>query len=206
MWGWFSRPLLGTWPTTQACALTGHQSSKTSVHRLALSPLSPTSQGRNKSFLGKAIFSKTLRLTQQLLKGRGCWHLGEDGEQVTAPLHVNSGMCRVGVLERTSETELLLSNDSALYQDRGSLLLCHYMDTSPSAPWLTWRCLGTVTWQPQSQGWACCRLLCPSMPPSSWLCAVPVSLNLALEVPSLALQIWSHFFPTANSCCITGVN
>ena len=38
-------PLLGTWPTTQACALTGNQTSNTSVCRPALNPLSHTSQG-----------------------------------------------------------------------------------------------------------------------------------------------------------------
>ena len=38
-------PLLGTWPTTQACALTGNGTSDPSVHRPALNPLSHTSQG-----------------------------------------------------------------------------------------------------------------------------------------------------------------
>ena len=37
--------LLGTWPTTQTCALTGNRTSNPSVHRLALNPLSHTSQG-----------------------------------------------------------------------------------------------------------------------------------------------------------------
>ena len=41
------RPLLGTWPATQACVLTGNQTSDPLVHRLALNPLSHTSQGRN---------------------------------------------------------------------------------------------------------------------------------------------------------------
>ena len=40
-------PLQGTWPTTQACALTGNGTSNPLVHRLALSPLSHTSQGPN---------------------------------------------------------------------------------------------------------------------------------------------------------------
>ena len=41
-------PLLGTWPTTQACALTGNGdcTSDLSVCRLALNPLSHTSQGQ----------------------------------------------------------------------------------------------------------------------------------------------------------------
>ena len=39
------RPLLGTWPATQACALTGNQTGDPLVHRPALNPLSLTSQG-----------------------------------------------------------------------------------------------------------------------------------------------------------------
>ena len=39
-------PQLGTWPTTQACALTGNRNGDLSVHRLALNPLSHTSQGQ----------------------------------------------------------------------------------------------------------------------------------------------------------------
>ena len=38
-------PLLETWPTTQACALTGTRTSDPMVHRPALNPLSHTSQG-----------------------------------------------------------------------------------------------------------------------------------------------------------------
>ena len=38
-------PLLGSWPTTQACALTWNQTGNPVVHRLAFSPLSHTSQG-----------------------------------------------------------------------------------------------------------------------------------------------------------------
>ena len=39
-------PLLGAWPTTQACALTGNETSDTLVHSLALNPLSHTGQGK----------------------------------------------------------------------------------------------------------------------------------------------------------------
>ena len=39
------RPQLGIWPTIQACALTGNQTNDPLVHRLALNPLSYTSQG-----------------------------------------------------------------------------------------------------------------------------------------------------------------
>ena len=40
-----ARPQLGTWPTTQACALTGNLTSDLPVCRLALNPLSHSSQG-----------------------------------------------------------------------------------------------------------------------------------------------------------------
>ena len=45
MWLPVTRPLLGTWPSTQACALTGNQTGDPLVHRLALNPLSHISQG-----------------------------------------------------------------------------------------------------------------------------------------------------------------
>ena len=38
-------PLLETWPTTQACALTGNQTGNPSVCSLVLNPVSYTSQG-----------------------------------------------------------------------------------------------------------------------------------------------------------------
>ena len=38
-------PLLGTWPPTQACALTGNRTGDPLVRRLALNPLNYTSQG-----------------------------------------------------------------------------------------------------------------------------------------------------------------
>ena len=40
-----SAPLLGTWPTTQACTLTGNQTSDPLLRSLALNPLSHASQG-----------------------------------------------------------------------------------------------------------------------------------------------------------------
>ena len=40
-------PQLGIWPATQACALTGDQTSHPLVHRPMLNPLSYTSQGLN---------------------------------------------------------------------------------------------------------------------------------------------------------------
>ena len=45
-------PLLGTWPTTQACALTGNRTCNPLVHRLAFNPLSHTSQGEFLIFEG----------------------------------------------------------------------------------------------------------------------------------------------------------
>ena len=44
-WLPLARPLLETWPTTQACALTGNRTINLLFHRLALSPLRHTSQG-----------------------------------------------------------------------------------------------------------------------------------------------------------------
>ena len=43
--------LLGTWPATQACALTGNQTGDPLVHKPALNPLSYTSQGPSFLFL-----------------------------------------------------------------------------------------------------------------------------------------------------------
>ena len=43
-------PLLGTWPTTQACTLTGNQTGDPLVHRSVLNPLSYTSQGSTYSY------------------------------------------------------------------------------------------------------------------------------------------------------------
>ena len=57
VWLPLTRPLLGTWPTTQACALTGNRTSDLLFHRPALNPLSHTSQG------DVTIFKCTI-----------CWH------------------------------------------------------------------------------------------------------------------------------------
>ena len=45
VWLPLKHPLLGTWPTTQACALTGNGTGDTVVGRPALNPLRHTSQG-----------------------------------------------------------------------------------------------------------------------------------------------------------------
>ena len=45
VWLPLMHPLLGTWPTTQACALTGNRTSDPLLYRLVLNPLSHTSHG-----------------------------------------------------------------------------------------------------------------------------------------------------------------
>ena len=45
VWLFLENPQLQTWPATQACAVTGNPTSDPLVLRLALSPLSHTSQG-----------------------------------------------------------------------------------------------------------------------------------------------------------------
>ena len=45
VWLLSMHPLLGSWPATQACALTGSQTSDPLVYRPAHNPLSHTSQG-----------------------------------------------------------------------------------------------------------------------------------------------------------------
>ena len=59
MWLLLTHPLLGTWPTTQACALIGNRTSNRLVCRLELNLLSHTSQGPlflKNSFAGYRIF------------------------------------------------------------------------------------------------------------------------------------------------------
>ena len=45
VWLPLAHPLLGTWPATKACAMTGNRTSYLSVCRPGLNPLSHTSQG-----------------------------------------------------------------------------------------------------------------------------------------------------------------
>ena len=45
VWLPLARPELRTWPETQVCALTGNRTNNTLICRLALTPLSHTSQG-----------------------------------------------------------------------------------------------------------------------------------------------------------------
>ena len=53
-------PLLGTWPTTQACALAGNQTGDTLVRRPVLSTRSHTSQGLTFLFLAKCHFPELI--------------------------------------------------------------------------------------------------------------------------------------------------
>ena len=48
-------PYWGTWPATQACALTGNQTSDPLLCSLTLSPLSYTSQGSEKLIIIKHV-------------------------------------------------------------------------------------------------------------------------------------------------------
>ena len=50
VWLRLAHPLLGTWPATQACALTVNQTSNPLVCRPQLSPLRHTSQGMSLVF------------------------------------------------------------------------------------------------------------------------------------------------------------
>ena len=49
VWLPLAHPQLGTWPATQACALTGNRTGDPLVRRLALNPLNHTSQGSSTS-------------------------------------------------------------------------------------------------------------------------------------------------------------
>ena len=57
-----AHPQLGTWSTTQACALTGNQTSDLLVHRPVLNPLSHTSWGRNLFVKKLCIYSYVFEL------------------------------------------------------------------------------------------------------------------------------------------------
>ena len=62
-------PSLGTWPATQACALTGNRTGDLLVHRPALNPLSDTSQGS--LFLTTNIFQQASIISKQ--RGKMNW-------------------------------------------------------------------------------------------------------------------------------------
>ena len=58
MWLPLTCPLWGTWPATQACALTGNWTDDLLVHRLTLNPLSHTRQGSTFLYI-TGVFSFT---------------------------------------------------------------------------------------------------------------------------------------------------
>ena len=57
VWLPLAHPLLGTWPATQACALTGNPTSEPLVRSSALNTLSHTSQGKATIFIWSHFFS-----------------------------------------------------------------------------------------------------------------------------------------------------
>ena len=60
MWLPLACPLLGTWPATQTCALTGNRTGDLLVHRSVLNPLNHSSQG-NKMVLKQALKKPSLK-------------------------------------------------------------------------------------------------------------------------------------------------
>ena len=68
VWSPLARPLLGIQPTTQACAVTGNQTSNPLVCRPAFSPPSHTSQGKK-----EIIFMVILRIVNKALTGVAQW-------------------------------------------------------------------------------------------------------------------------------------
>ena len=68
MWLPLTHPLLGTWPTTQTFALTGNQTCDLLVHRLALNPLSYTSQGSHCLCFKLSLLTKELKYEKFMKK------------------------------------------------------------------------------------------------------------------------------------------
>ena len=66
MWLPLACPLLGTWPTTQACALTGNQTSSPLAGRPMLNPQSHISQGQTHSFLNNFKFQNSFKCVEKL--------------------------------------------------------------------------------------------------------------------------------------------
>ena len=83
--------LLGTWPTTQACALTGNRTGDLLVHRPVLNPLSHTSHGIKKRFYKMKIWQREMENGKEWIKvmggiGEDPWSLrkGEEREKLSA--------------------------------------------------------------------------------------------------------------------------
>ena len=66
MWLPLTHPQLGTWPTIQACALTGNRIDDLLVHRPALNPLSHISQGSTISFFNQKKFNEKILLNMKM--------------------------------------------------------------------------------------------------------------------------------------------
>ena len=82
VWLPLMRPLLGTWPATQACALTGNRTGDRLVRRPVLHPLSHTSQGWKAHSKGRSSYVEDLLLRyipphllpkQRRRLGKGCF-------------------------------------------------------------------------------------------------------------------------------------
>ena len=83
MWLPLMCPLLGTWPATQACALTGNQTSDPFFLRLALNPLSPGQfccwyvgegpRGSNGAHSTLHLISVTASTTHNQIGPLWCW-------------------------------------------------------------------------------------------------------------------------------------
>ena len=56
-------PLLGAWPATQACALTGNWTSDPSVRRLVFNPLSHTNQGTHNILINYVVTTGSITYT-----------------------------------------------------------------------------------------------------------------------------------------------
>ena len=86
-----TRPKLGTWPATQACALTGNRTGNTSVHRLGLNSLSHTSQGSHQLLFLNSSFN-------QLLKKKINTRFNFTTQQRTLPFNWNVSKGSLGIL------------------------------------------------------------------------------------------------------------
>ena len=75
VWLPLTHPLLGTWSTTQACALTGNRTGNNLVCRLVLNPLSHTSQGYTFFFYSSFWFTAKLSRRYRHFPCISCPHI-----------------------------------------------------------------------------------------------------------------------------------